>query len=619
MLSMTENMNDFLWNEFRQPLLILEKGKIVKINPITLQLFQADKVADLLGIDFIYFIAEDSTASGIYNELWEKANQKIKINKKAAFDGMLRRLTGELFWCKIQLVLVENKLIIQIEDKSQYLAIAATEDVIETRAIKHNKALKKVAKLQSKKGIKYDVLLQHSTQIIKETLAVKQVGVWLFNRGQTRLKCIAQTGKDDFDRTFSLEKRDYETLFSTLIENNTLSINIDDLHAPLGRYFSEVLKPQNINSILYMPIADIEKVVGFLAIEHQSLRLWHLDEQSFAVSMAEVIAQSLASHDRRAIRKELFEQEQMFKALIENSTDVFAIVDENAICNFVSPSVERIFGYSTEEIKGNDGADRLHPDDRVRVLDRLKSLARSKSKLVDIIIFRYKHKNGTYHYVESVCQNQLETPLVNGLVVNFRNIDDRMRMQQQQRENVRAQYQLLKTQVNPHFLFNCLNTLASLIFINQDDAEDFVLKLASVYRYLLENRQDDTASLANELALVDNYLFLQKYRFGDNLVVNFNIPETAKNRKVIALSLQLVLENAVKHNEISKANPLQVEIFVEEDFLVICNNFQARKEKVDSTGIGINNIQKRYALNSNKKAQFYQANNQFWAKLPFLD
>ncbi len=618
MAEILQKLGPVLWHEFPQPLIILEEDRISFTNSKTLQIFQADSFDDLGEKSFEDLIADDSAGTGIYIKLWKQAIDDLCENQISSFECLLRRFTGELFWASVRLHGLDGKILIQIEDKSQFFSLAANENFTEIRAIRHNKALKKIAKLQATKNIEPIDLLKQSAKIIKDTLSVKQVSIWLFNKAQSRLRCVAQSGNDNFDSSFYLDQNTFPSFFETFIENNLVSINTETEYAPLGRYFQKVLIPQGIKSIMYIPIADIEKVVGIITIEHHNLRPWYLDEQSFAVSIAEVIAQSLASQDRRKIREQLFIQEKLFKTLIENSTDVFAIIDENAICNYISPSIEKLFGYKEQEILGNDGEERIHPDDRDRVLNRFKSLALDKPKAVDIIVFRYKSKEGKFHHVECVCQNQLNNPVVRGIIVNFRNIDDRIRAEKQQKENIRAQYQLLKTQVNPHFLFNCLNTLASLIYIDEEKAEDFVLKLASVYRYLLENRQDETVKLKEELNLVRNYLFLQKFRFEDNLKVNIKFPDKYLERSLIALSLQLVLENAIKHNEISKSNPLTIDIYIKQDYLVVENTFQPRLEKITSTGIGIPNIKNRYALVSNKKTKFYQEGTKYYAMLPLL-
>ncbi len=607
-----------LWKEFPNAILVVENSKIIEFNEISERLFQLKSAKDLRNITFDKIIGNDSNASGQYWNIWKATQEKSK-QKTANFECILKRFTGELFWASIKVNHINNeKYLLEIEDKSQHLRLKANEDVAEIRAEQHNKAMKQMAKLQAKNDIIYDDFFLENIKIVKETLNVKRVSVWLFNKRQTRLKCISQYGKPKIDSTFQLEKLEYPIFFETIKANNIVSVNTDNPYAPLGKYFKEILHPQGIHSVMYLPIADIEKVVGFLAIEQKNLRTWHIDEQSFAVSMAEVIAQALVSFDRRKIRAELFTKDRFYRTLIENSTDVFAIVDKNAVCTYISPSIERIFGYHPEEITGNNGEERIHPDDRKRVLKRLIEIANSNTKAIDIIVFRYRHKKGKYHYVECVCQNQMQNPIVKGLVVNFRNIDDRIRAEKQQKANVRAQYQLLKTQVNPHFLFNCLNTLASLIYIDEEKAEDFVLTLASVYRYLLENRQDETAKLSEELSLVKDYLFLQKFRFNENLKVEIDLEESLKKRKLIALSLQLVIENAVKHNEISKLNPLHIKIYEHNNFIVVENNIQLRKENVQSTGIGIPNIQQRYALISKKEAQFFEENGFFYAKLPLL-
>ena len=162
-------------------------------------------------------------------------------------------------------------------------------------------------------------------------------------------------------------------------------------------------------------------------------------------------------------------------------------------------------------------------------------------------------------------------------------------------ENLASRYQSLKEQINPHFLFNSLNTLTYLVYDNQDQAAQFIKKLSEVYRYVLDTRDQEVVTWQEELALVRSYVFLQKIRFGDSLRIRIDLPEDLSGM-IPPLSLQMLLENAVKHNEISEEQPLLVSITLEDEaYLVVSNNVQPKDIGERPSGIGLSNIQARYA------------------------
>jgi PAS domain S-box-containing protein len=188
-----------------------------------------------------------------------------------------------------------------------------------------------------------------------------------------------------------------------------------------------------------------------------------------------------------------------------------------------------------------------------------------------------------------------------------------------QKENLQSQFDVLKQQVNPHFLFNSLNVLTSLIRIEPDLAEKFTEHLAKVYRYVLENKDNELVPLTTELEFLDAYMFLLNIRFMGKLSVRINIPEIEKNCMVIPLALQLLIENAIKHNTMSKRSPLVIDIFIDEkNYLNIINNLQERETNMASTGVGLKNIQNRYLLLNSTAPEFEKTGTQFIARIPLI-
>jgi PAS domain S-box-containing protein len=200
-------------------------------------------------------------------------------------------------------------------------------------------------------------------------------------------------------------------------------------------------------------------------------------------------------------------------------------------------------------------------------------------------------------------------------------IQDQLRdeSRQLQRENLRSQYETLKNQVNPHFLFNSLNVLTSLIKLDPDLAEKFTEQMAKVYRYVLEHREEDLVSLRTEYDFINSYVVLLEIRFKDKVKVNVKIPEEKMDSKVPPLALQLLVENAVKHNTFSKKQPLVIDLTIDnEDYLNVTNNLHKREIQIVSTGVGLVNIAERFSHLTEKSTFFGPVGDKFVARIPLL-
>jgi len=188
-----------------------------------------------------------------------------------------------------------------------------------------------------------------------------------------------------------------------------------------------------------------------------------------------------------------------------------------------------------------------------------------------------------------------------------------------QKENLQSQFDVLKQQVNPHFLFNSLNVLTSLIKLEPDLAEKFSEQLSKVYRYVLENKDYELVDLNTELNFLEAYIFLLNIRFVGKLNVNLNISDENRNDKIIPLGMQLLIENAIKHNVMSKSNPLVIDIFIDSNnCLNIINNLQSRPSQLISTGVGLKNIMNRYELLNLPLPTFEKTEKQFIAKVQLV-
>lgn len=185
--------------------------------------------------------------------------------------------------------------------------------------------------------------------------------------------------------------------------------------------------------------------------------------------------------------------------------------------------------------------------------------------------------------------------------------------------NIEQEFENLKSQVNPHFLFNCFNTLSSLISEDKEKAEDFLDELSKVYRYLLSSNTDGVATLQSEIRFIESYLALLKTRHGDALQVQMEIDREYYSSLLPSLSLQLLVENAVKHNIVSKQQPLVIEIFTTPARqLIVNNNLQRKVKKEKSTRIGLQNIKSKYQLLQEDGFQVVQGEKNFMAVLPLI-
>jgi hypothetical protein len=201
--------------------------------------------------------------------------------------------------------------------------------------------------------------------------------------------------------------------------------------------------------------------------------------------------------------------------------------------------------------------------------------------------------------------------------------DNLQRAEQLARTQTQAQLDALQSQLDPHFLFNNLNTLAALIEPDNVPAQQFVEQLADVYRYVLLAQGQPTVPLAEEMAFIETYLALHKARFRDNLVVDIDVPAAALARRVAPLSVQLLVENALKHNEASRQHPLHLRLWAAAetpDFLLVENALRPRTAGLTpGTGTGLANVRQRYhLLNPARPVEIQEAAGKFAVKLPLL-
>ncbi|HMU44893.1 MAG TPA: histidine kinase [Chitinophagaceae bacterium] len=186
--------------------------------------------------------------------------------------------------------------------------------------------------------------------------------------------------------------------------------------------------------------------------------------------------------------------------------------------------------------------------------------------------------------------------------------------------STQAEIQLIKNQVNPHFLFNNLNVLSGMVIRDNPEANQFIEEFSKVYRYILSTQDKELVPLQSELEFVQPYIFLLKKRFNNALEVNIDVPDFYKSWHIVPASLQMLIENAIKHNVVSHRKPLRIEIHVNGNHtLVIKNNLQPRKNNERSTKIGLQNISRRYELICGKTVMVNKSDDFFAVDIPMLN
>ncbi|WP_288438128.1 sensor histidine kinase [uncultured Chryseobacterium sp.] len=207
---------------------------------------------------------------------------------------------------------------------------------------------------------------------------------------------------------------------------------------------------------------------------------------------------------------------------------------------------------------------------------------------------------------------------LNLLQHNYTGQQIQLELEKVKSDNLGAQYELLKQQINPHFLFNSLNTLKMMAETRDEETVDFVVKLSDFYRFTLESRKLDLISVQEEMKIVDAYLFLQKARFGEGIIFTNLLENETGSTLIPPFTLQLLVENCIKHNIVSQSKPLSIKIYIADDHIVMENPIQRKINPEDSLGVGLDNIRMRYKHLLEKDIIIHSDEKIFQIKLPLI-
>ncbi len=208
----------------------------------------------------------------------------------------------------------------------------------------------------------------------------------------------------------------------------------------------------------------------------------------------------------------------------------------------------------------------------------------------------------------------------------FRNwqqsIEDKAKLQVEaaelQREKFNLQYHQLRNQVNPHYLFNTLTSLDGLIHTNPELASEFVRHMSKVYRYVLQHKENEVVSLDEEIEFIEHYIELLHIRYDGGLNIHYNISENAREKGIVMVTLQMLIDNAVKHNIVQKESPLKIVIWDEEGYLIVYNNKQLRRQIETSNQLGLKQLSQLYSFLTDKAVIADNNDEHFTIKIPLL-
>jgi PAS domain S-box-containing protein len=289
------------------------------------------------------------------------------------------------------------------------------------------KALMELAKSDAFVRGDFEAAIREITETSASTLEVERVSVWIYKDDESKIQCLDlyELSQKKHSRDQELVESDFPEYFQTLKAARTIAA--DEAHSDnrTVELSKSYLQPLGINSMLDAPIRMRGKLVGVICHEHIGpARHWSLEEQSFAGSVADMVALALESVELKQAEEELRKSEKYFRSLIENAQDVVMILDANKSIRYVSPAIYSVLGYKPEELLHTNADDLMNPEDLQRMQKAFRLLMENpgphKSQE-----FRFRHKDGTWHFVEAIAKNIVDDPDVAGIVVNFRDVTER--------------------------------------------------------------------------------------------------------------------------------------------------------------------------------------------------
>ena len=303
-----------------------------------------------------------------------------------------------------------------------------------------NRALLKLAKSESLARGDLSSALREMTEISARILAAERVSVWFFSDDRSGIRCL-----DLYERTpgrhsqgQELTAADFPLYFRALEQDRTIAAHDARVDSRTREFQASYLIPLGIVSMLDVPVRVEGRMRGVVCHEHVGFpRRWTVREQNFAASIGDFVSLAIEASERRRAVQALRRSENLFRSLIENALDAVEIIDQNGIIVYSSPSIERVMGYTPEEVLGKHAVEFVHPDD-LDYLTKLHEFTVSRPGHVQSADLRFKNRNGEWRYLEVVAHNLLDDEDVSGIVINFRDVTERKQAERLQMEYSRA-------------------------------------------------------------------------------------------------------------------------------------------------------------------------------------
>lgn len=454
--------------------------------------------------------------------------------------------------------------------------------------------------------------------------AVDRVYVYQLNREKNYWNCLHEWRSEKGDQIPSIYYQKgipidaMEWTFGQLRANKILNFKTLDEMPPEAEQCRQAFEADGTVGILLLPLRINGELVGMIGYDALfEPKNWSEDDIRFLKLCSEILTSSLARSEAEASTRASLSFNQ---AIIDSSAEGFLLANlENMVvyANQIFLSLwdleQNPVGLGVEEIS------RLVQPKVTNKEEIERGFGILKENREAVFTMTLNLHNGKVLEVYSAPQIQ-DGKLV-GRIWSNRDITDRILSQREELEKgmALAQFESLKNQVNPHFLFNSLNVLSSLVHVDADLSEKFIDQLAKSYRYLLEQKDNTLVPLKVELDFVNSFIFLLKIRFEDKIQLAVDIPERFYSMQIAPLTMQLLIENAVKHNRISKDEPLKIFIGIEDHYLVVKNSLQVRINQAPSTGLGLKNIRNRYLILSADTPKFGTEGDFFVARIPLIE
>lgn len=556
----------------------------------------------------------------------EEFNKKIRTNF-SSYSTRYKILTkyGEEKF-------VETK-VINATDNEQlkgYITINSdiTQRVNNEQIIQHQKSL-------------YQLLTDISTFFLNNDLAfsirqmldktgkfseVDRAYVYLLNEEKNHWDCIYEWRSENAEKIKSnfyqsgIKVDDSLWMYEQIAKNKIINFENTDSIGDEAGDFKNICQADNTTSVLLIPIIRNETIYGFMGFDSVlKVKKWKQED----ISMLQICAEILISAMMRNEAEKLVQQSlSVNKAIVDSTSEGILLTDLNDNILYYNQNFKNMWMLSDKMLSQRKKSIALeHAIKNVINADEIYQIISTSEEDINksIRLVAYlKNKR----ILEGISQPQIIDGKVVGRVWSNRDITERVNAEKEEIEKgiAQAQFESLKNQVNPHFLFNSLNVLSSLVHIDADLSEKFIDQLARSYRYLLEQKDNELVVLKTEIDFVQSFTFLLKIRFEDKLQLNLNLSSENMQYYIAPLTLQLLIENAVKHNIVSAENPLKIDIYSEgNEYLIVKNNLQLREQQLPSTGVGLKNIRNRYALLTKKETEFYIDNDHYFAKIPLIN